>query len=208
MEPFECVYIIGIAGGSGAGKTTFAHRLRDSLGEDRCLILSQDRYYIDQSSVIEKSGPEAVNFDHPSSLDFDLLKRQLQDLKDFKPVHAPVYCYKTHRRLEIPERLMPKPFILVEGTLILSQSSLLPLFYEVVYLDMPESLRFERRLKRDMSERKREPQGIRKQFVHQVKPMHEEFVEPTKIYATRRAEDLPTVDLCLANLSKGLMELR
>lgn len=169
------IQLIALAGGSGSGKTTFAKKLRQYLGEDNASILGQDSYYHDQSSKFDKDGG-AVNFDHPSALDFELMALHLKNLKEGKAVDVPFYDFSTHQRLKKVEVLNPTPFILVDGTLILSQEMLRPLFDLKIFIDVNEETRFQRRLKRDVEERGRTPEGVKDQFFNQVAPMHNTFV--------------------------------
>lgn len=169
------IQLIALAGGSGSGKTTFAKKLRQYLGEHNASILGQDSYYHDQSSKFDKDGG-AVNFDHPSALDFELMASHLKSLKEGKSVDVPFYDFPTHQRLKKVEVLNPTPFILVDGTLILSQEILRPLFDQKVFIDVDEKTRFERRLKRDVEERGRTAEGVKDQFFNQVAPMHNAYV--------------------------------
>lgn len=175
--------IIGVAGGSGSGKTTFAKRLLQNLGTEKCAIIGQDSYYIDQSHKFDRDGG-AVNFDHPSAIDFNLLEKQLIDLKSGKSIDVPIYDFATHKRLKETIHVEPHPIILVDGILILSQENVRQHFDKSVFIDTPEDLRFERRLKRDVIERGRTKDGVTAQFYGQVKPMHDQFVEPSKHFST------------------------
>lgn len=177
METRSCV--IAIVGGSGSGKTTLAKKIQQQFGKDVCMILSQDSYYIDQSHKFDRDGG-AVNFDHPSSLEFSLLAKHLEQLKSGSDIEIPIYDFPTHKRLTETETLRHHPLILVDGTLVLSQKQLLPLFDESIFIEVDEDTRFRRRLKRDIEERGRTPEGVREQFYKQVKVMHDEFVEPSK----------------------------
>ncbi len=173
--------IIAIAGGSGSGKTTFARRLNQHFG-DCSRILLQDSYYIDQSSKFDFDGG-SVNFDHPSALDFDLLATHLEDLKNGNTVNVPIYDFATHSRQEEVEKFDPCDLVFVDGILILSQDQLLPHFDVNIFVHAHEDLRYERRLRRDVEERGRTEEGVRNQFYKQVKPMHDQFVEPSKDHA-------------------------
>jgi len=181
--------IVAISGGSGSGKTTFAKLLQSALGDHKSSILGQDSYYIDQSQNFDKDGGK-VNFDHPSAIDFELMASHLQSLKKGQAVEVPIYDFKEHKRQKETITFNVKPIILVDGILILSSKVLLPHFDYKVFIDTPESLRFERRLKRDVLERGRTPEGVKAQFYNQVKPMHDEFVEPSK----KSADVLVSVD--------------
>ncbi len=176
------VQIIGIAGGSGSGKTTFARRLRDRLGVENSEVLGQDSYYIDQSNKFDHDGG-SVNFDHPESLDFSLMAKHLKMLKHGENIEVPIYDFATHKRLNETIKLTPKKIIFVDGILIFSQPQVVEWLDYKIFIDCEESLRFERRLSRDVKERGRTPEGVKAQFINQVKPMHDEFVEPSKSVA-------------------------
>lgn len=176
--------IIAIAGGSGSGKTTFARELRNELGRDRCGLIYQDSYYRDQSDKFDRDGG-AVNFDHPDALEFELLAKHLGELKEGKAVEIPFYDFASHTRSPETTTFEPKEIVLVDGILILSQEILLPHFDRSYFIDCAEDVRYERRLKRDVEERGRTAEGVKAQFEAQVKPMHDQFVEPSRDHATR-----------------------
>jgi uridine kinase len=177
------IQIIGISGGSGSGKTTFAKGLQSLLGDRRSAILAQDSYYIDQSAHFKGDG-ENVNFDHPSALDFSLLSSHLESLRAGQPIEVPIYDFASHTRSPSTLRLEPHPVILLDGTLILSQDKIRPHLMASIFIDASETVRYQRRFKRDLIERGRQPEGIKKQFERQVKPMHDLFVEPSKSHAS------------------------
>lgn len=179
MERVE--HIVGIAGGSGSGKTYLARALSDHFKDD-CCIISQDSYYIDQSDKFDHDGG-AVNFDHPSAIDFNLLASHLEDLSACKEVQVPIYDFATHKRLKETILQRPKRIILVDGILIFSQKVCVDCFSMKIFVETSEELRFQRRLRRDVEERGRTPDGVRAQFFSQVKPMHDQFVEPSKVVA-------------------------
>ena len=181
-------YIIGVAGGSGSGKTYFAKELQKTLGDDHCMIVYQDNYYIDQSAHFDGDGG-SVNFDHPSSLDFSLLAQGLKALKAHSPIQIPIYDFKTHSRKAETILGHPKTLILVDGILILQSEEVRAELDESIFFDTPESLRFQRRLDRDVHERGRTPEGVKKQFELQVRPMHDQFVEPSKAFAHTIVKD-------------------
>ena len=184
MQKQTTCHIIGISGGSGSGKTTFARQLHLKLGESISNMLAQDHYYIDQSARFTSDG-ESVNFDHPDSIDFELLQQHLLQLKAGKSIEVPIYDFATHKRLLKTKRLQPPPVLLLDGTLILSQPKIRECLAESFFIDTPEEVRYARRLSRDVAERGRKPEGVQKQFLKQVKPMHDLFVEPSKGFATQ-----------------------
>ncbi len=183
MSQSSQVKIIGISGGSGSGKTTFSRLLAEKLGPEDCSILAQDSYYIDQSANFLGDG-ENVNFDHPSALDFPLLAIHLQALKRGEDVQIPIYDFVTHTRRVDTTPFPTKKIILLDGTLILSQPPIRSLLDISLFIQTSEETRFSRRYHRDLVERGRQPEGIKKQFFRQVKPMHDEFVEPSAQFAT------------------------
>jgi len=181
-------FILGVAGGSGSGKTYFAKALTEALGE-HATIVYQDNFYIDQSHRFDHDGG-SVNFDHPESLDLKLLAKCLSELKSGKATNIPIYDFKTHSRMKEELPVAATKIIIVDGILIFHPDYLREQFDEMVFFDTPESLRFERRLERDVVERGRTPEGVKAQFLKQVKPMHDEFVEPSKVHAHTIIKDL------------------
>ena len=176
--------IIAISGGSGSGKTFLAQAINEELGPDKSNILSQDNYYIDQSDKFDGDGG-SVNFDHPESIDFQLLAQHLKLLKKNYPISMPQYDFATHTRQDETVEFEPRDIIVVDGILILCSEQLRDIFDEIVFVDTPENIRFKRRLKRDVEEIGRTPEGVKTQFEKQVKPMHDEFVEPCKEFADK-----------------------
>lgn len=174
--------LIGIAGGSGSGKTTLANRIHNHFGESNSQIISQDNYYKDQSDKFDYDGG-SVNFDHPDAIDFDLLAEQMRNLINGNTIHCPIYDFATHKRLNRTIEINPKKIIILDGILIFTHQKLLNLFHHKIFTDCEENIRYERRLKRDVKERGRTEEGVRKQFHEQVKPMHDEFVQPSSNHA-------------------------
>ncbi len=203
-KPMMRTYIIGVAGGSGSGKTYFARELQRILGDKICSILYQDNYYIDQSHRFDGDGG-SVNFDHPSSLDFDLLAKDLESLKSGKSIEVPIYEFSTHKRLTKTITCEPKKIILVDGILILESKVVRAQLDEAIFFDTPEELRYQRRLDRDVNERGRTPEGVKKQFDLQVRPMHNQFVQPSRDYAQTVVRDLREYSEALKLFSRKLL---
>lgn len=189
-----------MAGGSGSGKTFFSQALVRELcgthGDGICELVYQDNFYIDQSHRFDRDGG-AVNFDHPDSIDFTLLAACLRRLKNGETVEIPTYDFATHKRRTQTLRVQPKKIIIVDGILIFHSPEVRALFDDLVFFQTPEELRFSRRLERDVKERGRTPEGVHEQFYRQVKPMHDLFVEPSKIYAGTVVHDVGEFDQVL-----------
>jgi len=174
--------VIGIAGGSGSGKTTVAQSILQRVGPEHISFLQHDAYYKDLSGLPPVQRAE-VNFDHPNSLETELLTRHILQLKSGSPVEVPIYNFATHSRTEKTYPVQPRGVILVEGILIFTEASLRDLFNVKIFVDTDPDLRFIRRLERDISERGRTLDTVVKQYLSTVRPMHLEFVEPSKRYA-------------------------
>jgi uridine kinase len=174
--------VIGIAGGSGSGKTTVAQSILQRVGPEHISFLQHDAYYKDLSGLPPVQRAE-VNFDHPNSLETELLTRHILQLKSGSPVEVPIYNFATHSRTEKTYTVQPRGVILVEGILIFTEASLRDLFNVKIFVDTDPDLRFIRRLERDISERGRTLDTVVKQYLSTVRPMHLEFVEPSKRYA-------------------------
>jgi uridine kinase len=174
--------VIGIAGGSGSGKTTVAQEILNRVGPERIAYLPHDAYYKDLSGLPPVQRAE-VNFDHPNSLDNDLLMSHVEQLKAHKPAKLPVYDFSTHSRTSQSLLIAPRNVIIVEGILIFAEPELRRLFDVKIFVDTDSDLRFIRRLQRDISERGRTTESVIHQYLKTVRPMHLEFVEPSKRYA-------------------------
>jgi uridine kinase len=174
--------VIGIAGGSGSGKTTVAQVILQRVGPDRISFLQHDAYYKDLSGLPPAQRAE-VNFDHPNSLENELLTRHILQLIGGQPVEVPIYDFSTHSRTARTYTVQPRGVILVEGILIFTEAALRDLFNVKIFVDTDSDLRFIRRLERDISERGRTTESVVKQYLSTVRPMHLEFVESSKRYA-------------------------
>jgi len=174
-------FILGMAGGSGSGKSTLAQILQKQFGESNVQIVGQDHYYHDWEILKHKCTD--VNFDHPEALDFGLLAAHLKQLKAGRQVEIPLYDFCTNRRLNNSELRTPVQLVIVDGTMIFGDREVSSQFDLKVFIDIPEEVRFQRRLDRDIRERGRTLESVRKQFDEQVAPMHNLFVESTKKHA-------------------------
>jgi uridine kinase len=174
--------VIGIAGGSGSGKTTVAQEILQRVGPSQIAFLQHDSYYKDLTGLPPTQRAE-VNFDHPNSLETELLIRHIESLRDGKPVDVPIYDFSTHSRTAQTFTVQPRRVILVEGILIFAEPELRKLFDVKLFVDTDSDLRFIRRLHRDITERGRTTESVIKQYQSTVRPMHLEFVEPSKRYA-------------------------
>jgi uridine kinase len=174
--------VLGVAGGTGSGKTTVARAIVDAVGAERITLIEQDSYYRD---VEWRNEAELLhhNFDHPSALDNELLVAHLAALKAGHAVEVPIYDFVRHRRTPRTKRVEPQPVILLEGILIFVEPNLRDLLDFKIYVDTDADLRLIRRLGRDMTERGRSVQDVLRQYLETVRPMHLEFVEPSKRYA-------------------------
>jgi uridine kinase len=174
--------LIGIAGGSGSGKTSFAEKLRAGLGPERCVMLAQDSYYKDGSGL-DAAARAAINYDHPDAFDTPLLIQDLRDLKAGRPVPHLTYDHASYARRVLPDPMSPRPVILLEGILILAEEPLRRLMDIRLFIDTDADVRILRRLRRDIKDRGRSFDSVEAQYLGSVRPMHLEFVEPSKRYA-------------------------
>ena len=173
------MYIIGIGGGTGSGKTTVAKRIVELLGEENCSILPMDNYYRDMSHLpIEERKKQ--NYDHPNMIEHELMEKHLKMLLRGETVEVPTYNFSTYTRGKETIKLSPKHFLIVEGIFALYYENLLKLYDLAIYVDAEGDIRFIRRLKRDIKERGRDVGSVMEQYLSTVKPMHDAYVEPTK----------------------------
>ena len=174
--------VIGVAGGSGSGKTTVVRRILDSLGPEQVTLLDHDRYYRDRNDL-RLEDRAALNYDHPDALETDLMVQHVHELKAGRKVEVPQYDFTRHARLASTDTFVPRRALIVEGILVFTDASLRALMDIKVFVDTDADTRFIRRLTRDVAERGRTMDSVIDQYQSTVKPMHLEFVEPSKRYA-------------------------
>lgn len=174
--------VIGLAGGSGSGKTTVAQQILNRVGADQIAFIQHDSYYKDLSGLPPTQHAN-INFDHPNSLDTDLLIQHIVSLRNGTPIEIPIYDFSTDSRTSRTFKVEPRRVVLVEGILIFTDAALRELFDIKIFVDTDADIRFIRRLERDITERGRTTESVIKQYQATVRPMHLEFVEPSKRYA-------------------------
>lgn len=174
--------IIGIAGGTGSGKTTVVHQIMNELPEAEVGIISQDSYY-KETNHLSYDERVLINFDHPRAIDFELLVSHLRELKANKVIQQPIYSFVTHNRTDDTVTTHPRKVMIVEGILILANPELRDLFDIKIYVHADSDERLIRRLKRDIAERGRDMEEVLSRYQKTLKPMHEQFIEPTKAFA-------------------------
>jgi uridine kinase len=174
--------IIGIAGGTGSGKTTVVHRIMNELPETEVGIISQDSYYKETSNLSYEERTK-INFDHPRSIDFELLVQHLKDLKNNQIIHQPIYSFVKHNRTGDTIMTHPRKVIIVEGILIFANPELRDMFDVKIFVHADSDERLIRRLKRDIAERGRDMDEVLGRYQNTLKPMHQQFIEPTKAFA-------------------------
>ena len=174
--------IIGIGGGTGSGKTTVVNQILSELQEGEVQVISQDSYYQDTSHLTFEDRCK-INFDHPKSIDFELLESHLKSLRKGENVNQPVYSFKTHNRTGDTTLTEPKKVVIVEGILILSNTQLRTLFDIKIFVHADSDERLMRRLKRDIAERGRDLDEVLERYQTTLKPMHDQFIEPMKAFA-------------------------
>jgi uridine kinase len=199
--------IIGIAGGTGSGKTTVARAIYDRVGKDKIEWISHDSYYRDFDGLSVEDRHH-INFDHPDSLETELLARHLDVLVKGSSVEVPIYDFTTHSRKTETQRVESRKVIIVEGILVMYEPELRKRIDIKLFVDTPADIRFVRRLMRDIKSRGRTVESVIEQYVTTVRPMHEEFVEPSKRYADliipEGGENLVAIDAIIARV-EGLL---
>lgn len=195
--------VIGLAGGTGSGKTSVANKILDRLDKDHIVVIQHDSYYRD---IEQYAGltPDKINFDHPDSLETDLLIRHLKELCLGKTVYQPIYNFATHRRMVETSLTQPKDIIIVDGILIFVEKNLRELMDIKIFVDTDADERLVRRIRRDILERGRSVDTVMNQYLGTVKPMHLEFVEPSKHWADviipRGAENTVAIDMLVTKI--------
>lgn len=181
MAPYQCL-VVGIAGGTGSGKTTVARELAEALPKERAHIVEYDSYYKDQTHLSDDER-EAINYDHPDALETDLLVKNITSLRSGEPANLPIYDFVLHTRKTESRQLEPRPVLIVEGIMALAVPRVRELFDIKIFVDTDADLRVFRRIRRDIEQRGRSFNSVRTQYYESVRPMHTEFVEPSKRWA-------------------------
>src|ERR1051325_8984958 len=199
--------IIGISGGTGSGKTTVANRILESVSASEVVFIQQDSYYRNLTDLpLDFRG--VANFDHPDALDNDLLVDHVRRLKSGEAIELPLYDFKTNARLSQTRSVQPKPIVIVEGILIFVDPRLLEQMDIKVFVDTPDDIRFIRRLRRDIAERGRTVESVIEQHLETVRPMHIQFVEPSKRYSDliipEGGHNLVSIDLISGKIRERL----
>ena len=174
--------VIGIAGGTGSGKTTVVNQIIDELPENEVCVISQDSYYKSTDSLTYEERIK-INFDHPRAIDFELLETHISDLKKGKIIQQPVYSFVTHNRTKDHIETHPRKVVIIEGILIFNSKKLLDLFDIKIFVHADADERLIRRVRRDIKERGRDIDEVLDRYKNTLKPMHQQFIEPTKSFA-------------------------
>lgn len=205
------IILLGIAGGTGSGKTTLADKLIDSFGDDEVSVLRHDNYYKRHDEMCYDERAK-LNYDHPNAFDTELLCEHIKMLKEGKSIEMPVYDYTIHNRSDETVVVNPAPVILLEGILIFAEQSLCDLMDIKVFVDTDADVRILRRIIRDVKERERSLDSVIDQYLTTVKPMHEQFVEPSKrradIIIPEGGENLVALEMLIERVRKHLGGVR
>ncbi|WCC45885.1 uridine kinase [Tenacibaculum finnmarkense] len=176
------MFVIGIVGGTGSGKTTVVNQIINELPQNEVCILSQDSYY-SQTDNLNHEERSKINFDHPKSIDFELLTKHLSDLKNNKTIQQPIYSFEKHNRINSTVKTLPKKVIIIEGILIFNSEAVRNLCDIKIFVHADADERLIRRVRRDIKERGRDVDEVLSRYQDTLKPMHQQFIEPTKSYA-------------------------
>lgn len=201
---------IGVAGGTGSGKTTIAQALLGGLPRSRCVLIQHDSYYRDHPEL-DYDARSGLNYDHPSALETELIVRHLDELRAFRPIDMPQYDFANHRRKPDTVRVDPAPVVIVEGILVLAEPAIRERLDVKLFVDTAADIRLMRRIRRDIEVRGRSFGQIRKQYYETVRPMHNAFVEPSKAFADiiipEGGENQVAVDMVHAKVLHWLQRL-
>jgi len=202
--------VIGIAGGTGSGKTTVTNKILEHIDKARVDVIQHDSYYKDLSAHGSKR-PEEINFDHPSSLETDLLIQHIRDLKEGRGVDLPIYNFTTHKRMDTTRHVDPREIIIIDGILIFADRRLRDLMDIKIFVDTDADERLLRRIRRDILDRGRSIESVMHQYIDTVKPMHLEFVEPSKVWADiiipRGAENTVAIQMVASRIHIMMRDL-
>ncbi|MBK6591676.1 MAG: uridine kinase [Burkholderiales bacterium] len=202
-------FVIGVAGGSGSGKSTVTREVLASIGPEMAAVVMQDDYYRDQSHM-SLDDRRKTNYDHPQAFDWPLMMQQVQALCRGEPIEMPVYDFTLHNRSSKTITVKPAPVIVIEGLFALFDAELRKLMSLKVFVDTAADVRFIRRLQRDISERGRSTESVIKQYLETVRPMHKQFIEPTKRHADvilPHGANAPAVDIITTKVVSLIRDL-
>ena len=197
-------FIIGIAGGSGSGKSTVTRKVIEAAGTQHTAVIVQDNYYLDQSDLTFEQRVR-TNYDHPHAFDWPLMIAQIDDLRNGLPIKMPLYDFTSHTRSDQMERVAPAKVIVVEGLFALYDKTLRDMMSMKIYVDTDPDVRFIRRLTRDINERGRTMESVIEQYKSTVRPMHNQFIEPTKRFSDvilPHGANEPAVDLITSKIHR------
>ena len=197
-------FIIGIAGGSGSGKSTVTRKVIEAAGTEHTAVIVQDNYYLDQSDLTFEQRVR-TNYDHPHAFDWPLMIAQIDDLRNGLPIKMPLYDFTSHTRSDQMERVAPAKVIVVEGLFALYDKTLRDMMSMKIYVDTDPDVRFIRRLTRDINERGRTMESVIEQYKSTVRPMHNQFIEPTKRFSDvilPHGANEPAVDLITSKIHR------
>jgi uridine kinase len=207
--PHNKPFVIGVAGGSGSGKSTVTREVLASIGPDMAAVVMQDDYYLDQTHLSPEERYK-TNYDHPQAFDWPLMKQQVQTLCRGESINMPVYDFTAHNRSSQTITVKPAPVIVIEGLFALFDSKLREMMSLKIFVDTAADVRFIRRLERDIAERGRSTESVIKQYLDTVRPMHKQFIEPTKRHADvifPHGANGPAVDIITTKVETLIREL-
>ncbi len=203
-------FVIGVSGGSGSGKSTVTREVLAAVGEARVAVLMQDDYYLDEKKLSFEERCK-TNYDHPDAFDWPLLMQHVQALRDGLPIEKPVYDFTQHQRASRTVTVQPAPIIVIEGLFALFDAALRKMMSLKVFVDTAADVRFIRRLQRDVAERGRSAESVIEQYLQTVRPMHKQFIEPTKRNAhviLPHGANGPAVDMITTKAVSFIQELK